>query len=769
MNRVWTLFQKELKTYFSSPIAYIVVTVLLVSIGYFFFQTFFVAKQAVLRTFFRFAAWTFVLFGPAITMKLFAEEKNTGTIEPLLTLPVKDWEIVIGKFLAAWALLGTYLLITLAYPITVSLFGDLDMGPVIGGYLGLFLIGGIFVSLGVFASTITRNQVVSLIVAVTLGMLLFILDILLPFIPEALQTLVEYIGVDSHFKNIGRGIIDTRDVVYCLTFIALFLFGSVQIVQGRLKDLSAKWRINRFLYIGSVFGCFAALNVLSFQIYGRVDLTEDKMYTLTKSSRELVAGLDDHLYVKAYFSKNLPAPFNNHVRFLRDQLAEYKNYSKGHLSFDFVDTDRTDAEGKPDAKLISEITAAKIPKVEVNKIEKDQVQSVKVYMGLALFYRDKVESIPILQRIDDLEYEISSRIAKMTRDKTPKVAFLTGHGEIGAAAGAQRAVQSLGDKFEVADLDLAQQGADLGAVDILVIAGPKKEIPKPHLYKIDQFIMRGGKVAFLLDAHDLDMRSFIGYPLKTGLEKLVASYGVEIQPAMLLDQSNQQVAMTRTQGNMRFQTYTPFPPFVRIRDMAKDNPLVKNLRDLTMPFVSPLIVKDNSSVEAVVVAKSSPKTWLFENEESFLFEPNILPAPTEDDFVGAQNLIVTLDGYFESAYGGQKAPTGEDIEAALNKKSPETRLAVIGSSAWIGDQMNNRLGYVFFANLMDWLAQDERLIGIRTRAIMNWPLVDSTQTARNIAKFGNMIGLPLAFVFLGVIKWRLRIRKKRKLAFAARR
>ncbi len=763
MNRVFTLLKKELKTYFNSPIAYIVITVLLVSIGYFFFQTFFLGGQAVLRSFFRFAAWTFVLFGPAITMKLFAEEKNTGTIEPLLTLPVKDWEIVYGKFLAAWTLLAVYLLITLAYPITVSYFGDLDMGPVIGGYVGLFLIGGIFVAMGVFASTITRNQVVSLILAVTLSMFLFILDILLPFIPEALQSVVEFIGVDSHFRNIGRGIIDTRDVIYCLTFIALFLFVSVQIIQARLKDRSAKWRVNRMLYIGSAFGCFVALNILSFQLYGRVDLTQDKMYTLTKSSRNLVAGLDDHLQVKAYFSNNLPAPFNNHARFLRDELEEYRNYSKGHLSFDFVDPDKTGADGSPDPKIMADINAAKIPKVEVNKIEKDQAQAVKVYMGVALFYQDKVESIPILQRVDDLEYEISSRIAKMTREKTPKVAFLTGHGEIGIASGAQRAAQSLGDKFEVADLDLTQQGADLGSVDILVVAGPKKEIPKNQLVKIDQFVMDGGKAAFMIDANDLDMRSFIGYPLKTGLEELAAAYGVEIKPAMVLDQLNQQVAMTRMQGNIRFQTYTPFPPFIRVRDLAKDNPLVKNLRDLTIPFAAPLDIKDNASVEAAVVAKSSPQSWLFENEESFLFEPNILPTPTEDDFVGPQNLIVTLDGYFESAFGDKAPVKGDDLEAELSKKSPQTRLAVISSSAWIGDQMNNRLGYVFFANLMDWLAQDERLIGIRTRTIMNRPLENTTETAKMIAKFGNMIGLPLLFVLAGVVKWRLRMRKKRTL------
>lgn len=766
MSRIWGLFKKELRGYFNSPIAYIVVTILLIGIGYLFFQTFFIANQATLRSFFRFAAWTFLLFGPAVTMKLFAEEKKSGTIEPLLTLPLQEYQIVLGKFLAAWSLLGIYLLITLAYPITIGFIGDLDTGPIIGGYLGLYLLGGTFIAMGIFASTITRNQVVSLILAFTIGLLLFMLDLLLPFIPESLQSLVEFIGVDSHFKNTGRGVIDTRDVVYSLSLIGIFLFMSVQVLQARMNDNTSARKVNKVLYIGSAIGCLISLNVLSFNLYGRVDLTEDKMFTLSKASRELVADLPDQLTVKVFFSKNLPAPFNNHARYLRDKLVDYRNYSNGNLIFEFIDPGRLNSEGKPDPELSAQVSAAKIPKVEVSKLEKDQVQMVKVYMGLAMYYQDKIETIPLLQKIDDLEYEISSRITKLTRDREPTLGFLTGHGELTAQQGAANVAQILKQKYQIKDVNLSGGANALGDIDILVIGGPKQPLPEDQLFFIDQYIMGGGKVAFLLDANLVDMSSFIGRPFKSGLEKLVETYGVHLSPGMVLDQVNQRVGITRAQGNIRFQSMIAFPPFIRVQDLAKDSPLTRNLRDLTIPFASPLKTIDRNNVESQVIARTSPKTWLFENEDSFLVEPQLLPAPTEKDFIEPQNLIVTLKGGFDSYYRDQGIPKRADgsgpVATSLEEVSPETRLAVISSSTWLHDQMRNRLGIVFFANLMDWLAADERLIGIRTRSIVNRPLEKVSDTTKNIIKYGNMILLPIVFVFYGIFRWRLRLRKKRK-------
>jgi len=765
MHRIWGLYKKELRGYFNSPIAYIVITVLLIGIGYFFFQTFFVSDQASLRTFFRFAAWSFLLFGPAITMRQFAEEKKSGTIEGLLTLPIKEWEAVAGKFLAAWTLLAVYLVITFIYPITISFLGELDMGPISGGYFGLFLLGGTFISLGIFASTITRNQVISLITAFVIGLILFLLDLLLPFVPEALQSLVEFIGVDVHFKNVSRGVIDSRDLVYSISVMAFFLFLSVQALRTRMSDHSRKWRINRLLYLGSAFGCLIALNVFSFKAYGRLDLTADKMYTLSDASRSMVAELSDQLTINAYFSKNLPAPFNNHERFLRDLLEEYRTYSNGHLSFEFIDPGVPGPDGQPDPDLQAAVTAAKIPKIEVSKLEKDQVQMVKVFMGLSLRYGENSDTIPVLQNIDNLEYEISSRIAKLVRTKTPKVAFLTGHGELSSQQGATGAAGALGNKFNIADVDFSRGENPLQDVDVLVIAGPKQEIPAEQRQTIDQFVMNGGKVAFFLDRSVLDMQTMIGRPLTSGLEDLVANYGAQLGSTMLLDANSQSIGLTRAEGNVRFRSFVQFPPFLRVQDLEKDSPLVRNLRELTIPFAAPINLLSKPGIEAKVIAHSSPKTWLFEINDSFLVDPQALPQPAEGDYVGKQNLIVTLSGSFPSLYQTAAADKPSDFEEQApalpaGVQSPSTRMVVIGSSIWLADMLQNKINAVFFANLMDWLAQDESLINIRTRGITERPLTKVSETARNLFKYGNMFIPPLALVAFGVVRWRMRAARK---------
>ncbi|MCZ7582031.1 MAG: GldG family protein [Deltaproteobacteria bacterium] len=196
--------------------------------------------------------------------------------------------------------------------------------------------------------------------------------------------------------------------------------------------------MNRTLYLGSAAGCLVSLNLLAATVYGRVDLTEDRMYTLTPASRELVSELDDQLIVKAYFSENLPAPFNGHAKFLRDKLDEYRNYAHGRMTVEFIDPEKPGADGKPSDELLAQVRAAQIPKVEVNKFEKDQIQVVNVYMGVALAYGDKIETLPILRDVNDLEYELTSRIAALTRSSRTRVGVLTGHGSCPPPRGCPR-------------------------------------------------------------------------------------------------------------------------------------------------------------------------------------------------------------------------------------------------------------------------------------------------------------------------------------------
>jgi ABC-2 type transport system permease protein len=226
MRQVPHIFKKEFRTYFVSPIAYIVISIFLIVTGWFFFSTFFLFNQANLRNFFSLLPVVFAFVVPAVTMRLFSEELNVGSYEILLTMPVTYREVVLGKFLASVAFVTAMLLPTLAYPVTITFLGDLDWGPVAGGYVGAILLGAAFSAVGLFASSLTRNQIVAFIVGVAICFALVLIDKILFFLPSPLVGVLEYLGADYHFENISKGILDSRDIVYFLSLIFISLYAT---------------------------------------------------------------------------------------------------------------------------------------------------------------------------------------------------------------------------------------------------------------------------------------------------------------------------------------------------------------------------------------------------------------------------------------------------------------------------------------------------------------------------------------------------------------
>jgi ABC-2 type transport system permease protein len=224
MHQVAHIFKKEFKSYFVSPIAYIVISIFLLVTGWFFFSTFFIYNQASLRGFFSLLPFIFSFVVPAITMRLFSEELNVGSYETLLTLPVTFIDVIIGKFIASVAFIAAMLVPTLAYPIVISFLGQLDWGPVIGGYIGVLLLGASFSAIGLFASSLTRNQIIAFIIGIAICFFLTILENMLFFLPENFLGFFAYLGADVHFENISKGILDSRDILYFISvsFIGLY-------------------------------------------------------------------------------------------------------------------------------------------------------------------------------------------------------------------------------------------------------------------------------------------------------------------------------------------------------------------------------------------------------------------------------------------------------------------------------------------------------------------------------------------------------------------
>jgi ABC-2 type transport system permease protein len=233
MQQVLRICKKELKDYFISPIAYIVISIFLLVTGWFFFTTFFYFNQADLRNFFDLLPFTFSFLIPAITMRLFSEELNMGSYEMLLTLPVTFTDILFGKFLAGVLFVAAALIPTLAYPVCISFMGQLDWGPVIGGYIGAVLLGAAFVAVGLFASSLTRNQIVAFIVGMVICFILALIDKMLLFFPRSMLGFLGYLGADYHFKNIAKGIVDSRDIIYFFSVVFIGLYSTHLVMQEK--------------------------------------------------------------------------------------------------------------------------------------------------------------------------------------------------------------------------------------------------------------------------------------------------------------------------------------------------------------------------------------------------------------------------------------------------------------------------------------------------------------------------------------------------------
>ena len=235
MRNTLIISRKELRIFFDSPIAYIFIIAFLAFSNWLFFRGFFIVGQAEMRDYFFFLPWIFLVFIPAVTMRLWAEEKKSGTIEVLMTLPIKGYEIVLGKFLASFFFFLITLGLSFSIPLTLFFLGNVDFGPIIGGYVGACFLGGAYLAIGLFISSLAENQIIAFIIAALLSFALFIIgeDIVLATLPQSLVPTFSYLGLGKHFISLQRGVIDSRDLIYYVSVIGFFLFLNTQSIAGR--------------------------------------------------------------------------------------------------------------------------------------------------------------------------------------------------------------------------------------------------------------------------------------------------------------------------------------------------------------------------------------------------------------------------------------------------------------------------------------------------------------------------------------------------------
>jgi len=514
------------------------------------------------------------------------------------------------------------------------------------------------------------------------------------------------------------------------------------------------------LKVGIIAGILVLLNIVSIRVFGRLDVTGNKLFTLSDASKEIVGSLDDRVTIKAYFTEDLPSPYNNNRRTLLDQLNEYKAYAKGNLQFEFIDP--AGEKGEQEAQQQG------IVPVQVQVVKEDKFEVKRAYMGMVFLYEDKKEVIPVVQNTASLEYDFTSTIKRLTSRAQKKIGFLTGHGEpplneLG------RIQQLLAKQYEVTTVDVSKGTPVPPDIGALVIMAPTSQLPETDKYQIDQYIMGGGRVAFLLNKVNADLQQRIGRESEARFDDMLEAYGLRINADLVRDTRCANISIVQQQFGFNIQSQVPFPYLPQVTEFNKDNMMVKDLQGVVLFFAS-------SVDTAGLAAKSlAGEIFMHSSKESgrqtgfFMFDP--LQQWQQADFPEKGiPLAAVVRGRFPSAFADKPVPqdTAASAVALAGNKivlSSDTRIVLVGDGDFARDQyLGNRDNLTFMANMVDYLVDDAGLITIRSKDVAMPPLDQVSDGTKKLIKYANLIVPPVLILGYGLFRWR--VRKARRKAMS---
>lgn len=554
--------------------------------------------------------------------------------------------------------------------------------------------------------------------------------------------------------------------------------------MATVKPGKAKTAANALVTALAVLGGIVGINIIATRFSSlRWDLTQDKVYGLSASSRETVKNLPDRVTVKAFISSGLQPPLNTYGQYIRDLLDEYAAASGGKMQWEVIDPlapgkDAEDTKAKRDEyKSKYKIKPITLERMSESKLEIGSDN----FLAIAFVYGEQIESIPQVGSTEGLEYRITSLIKKMTAAKRKKIGFASSEGELTPQQGLQWYSQVVQD-YDEASVTLDKPIGD--DIDALFIVGPKSPFTDKAKYVIDQFLMKGKPVALFVDGMIIDSprgmqmpgmeQPKIGRQNDVNLEDLLTKYGLKLRDDLILDRQNAPGPVP-VEGQLFLANY---PTFVRIDEKGFDPKLglTAHLNGLIVPFASSVEtigdLKDGkvAGVTATPIISSSVQSW--RQSGFFVFNPQVKLEPSGDK--GPFALGYALDGKLKSAYpdgppGTAPGTTSPDAAGSL-KESPGTRFVVFGSSGLFhGENLQPVIQHVplylnnllFFNQTADWLVHDDSLIALRAKGMGQRPLTIPAEGSATIWRYLCEVGLPFFVILLGVGLWALRSARRR--------
>jgi ABC-2 type transport system permease protein len=501
-----------------------------------------------------------------------------------------------------------------------------------------------------------------------------------------------------------------------------------------------------------------AVNVIIAQLPPmRLDLTGNRQYSLSDATRNVLKRLEDRVKVQAYFTKDLPAPYNQSASYLRDLLEEYATYAGGNLDFEFIDPGTDETKKR-------EVTRKGIMPVQIQEIKNDQIGIKQAFMGIVVTYGAKKEAIPLVRQTENLEFELTGMIKRLSSQQLRTVAFSAGHGEPALDEKMKRVKGELEKNYRVIthDFNLVKEIAD--DVSTLIVVGPTEKWDDEPLFYLDQFLMRGGTVAFLLDGVKVDMAQLsTAEPIDHGFFEILASYGIRPEKDLIVDPQCKRISVETRQGAFQVRNVINYPYIPSLTDLNRNHMLTKEIGSLSLPFMSSLtIVANKAAVTATALARTSGKSWA--ETGVYSVSPMERKVRPPDAASGPFDGVVAATGKFSSFFANKSKQGDAEYLKDPSKvlvESPDTRILVAGSGFLPLDELADQEDLIFFVNAVDWLVQDPEMINIRNRGLSDRPIAELTPAAKNVLRYTNVIGVPLIFVLFGIGRWRWRKTKLR--------
>jgi ABC-type uncharacterized transport system involved in gliding motility auxiliary subunit len=547
-------------------------------------------------------------------------------------------------------------------------------------------------------------------------------------LPPLISGALARLSLVSHFQNVARGVVDLRDVLYFISTGALFLTLTIAVLaRDRLSQGRPDYRRLR-IGAGLAVLLVLILNLVGGHIRGRLDLTRDNLFTLASGSREILGDLEDLVQIQLFASNELPPELQLQLRDVRDLLSDFRKASNGRLLVKEVNPD--DDEGAQE-----EASALGIFPVEFNVLRDDEFQIKRGYYGLAVVYADEQEVIPVIQRTDDLEFRLASSIHEMTTRERPGIAFLQGFGSKGGVElPGLRA--SLVDRYTVRTVQMTPDSTPpipRDSTEVIVLAGATQPLDSVARSRIEEFVESGGSAFLLLEPIYLDPQNPQPMPVFSGLGPVLEEWGIRFNASLVADLASSEQVSLGQRGF--FNVIAPYPLWP-IAAPSGDHVTTRSLSSLSLSWAGSLEITDSAAV-----------TPLWQTTEAGVLRSPTLPIFPDQNWdaprneMGVRVVAVAVDPGAKQESDEDSAPNGG-------------RLIVVADASFLDAQFTgaNQQNTVFATNAMDWLAQDESLIRIRSKTRTPPALTFTSDWKRNAMKWGNLAGVPLLFVAFGVIR-----------------